>query len=219
MFTINKKIEKYKNCDILYTYFSSEEVVLLYKQCRTEQSASRQRQLMEGLLEAMIQQHYDEITVSSLCDQMQVPRKSFYRYVSSKEGALHALIDHALLDFESFTTEHSHRTASVQEEMEQCFAYWLHKKKLLDALAKSGLSGVLVNRAIGHSVFEAMSGRRFLPVEEQQAQEYITLFFVSGFMSMVIQWHHEGYPQSVQQMAQIAIRLVSQPMAPGLFNK
>ena len=191
----------------------------MYKQCRTEQSAARQRELLEGLLEAMLQQHYDEITVSSLCEQMQIPRKSFYRYFSSKEGALHALIDHALLDFESFTSVHSKSTDSIQEEMEQLFAYWLHKKKLLDALAKSGLSGVLVNRAIGHSVFESMRGRRFLPVEEQQAQEYITLFAVSGFMSMVIQWHHEGYPQTVQQMAQIAIRLVSRPMAPNLMTK
>lgn len=193
-------------------------MTLLYKQCRTEQSAARQRELIEGLLEAMNQQHYDEITVSSLCEQMRVPRKSFYRYFSSKEGALHAMIDHALLDFESFTVERTKGAATVQEEMEQLFAYWLHKKKLLDALAKSGLSGVLVNRAIGHSVFESMSRRRFLPAEEQQAQEYIVLFAVSGFMSMVIQWHHEGYPQTVQQMAQIAIRLVSRPMAPNLFT-
>ncbi len=191
----------------------------MYKQCRTEQSAARQRVLLEGLLDAMLQQHYDEITVSSLCEQMQVPRKSFYRYFSSKEGALHALIDHALLDFESFTAAHTRNIDSVQEEMEQMFAYWRHKKKLLDALAKSGLSGVLVNRAIGHSVFETMRSRRFLPVDEQQAQEYITLFAVSGFMSMVIQWHHEGYPQSVQKMAQIAIRLVTQPMAPNLITR
>lgn len=191
----------------------------MYKQCRTEQSAARQRVLMEGFLEAMLQQHYDELTVSSLCEQMQIPRKSFYRYFSSKEGALHALIDHALLDFESFTSASAKGTVSVQEEMELLFAYWLHKKRLLDALAKSGLSGVLVNRAIGHSVFETMRSRRFLPVEEQQAQEYITLFAVSGFMSMVIQWHHDGYPQTVQQMAQIAIRLVSRPMAPDLISQ
>lgn len=189
----------------------------MYKQCRTEQSAARQRELLEGLQEAMGQQHYDEITVSGLCAQMQIPRKSFYRYFSSKEGALHALIDHALLDFESFTAERLKDDGSVQKEMERFFAYWLHKKKLLDALAKSGLSGVLVNRAIGHSVLEAARDRRFLPIEEQHAQEYITLFVVSGLMSMMIQWHHDGYEQSVRQMAQIAIRLVSQPIAPSLF--
>lgn len=191
----------------------------MYKQCRTEQSATRQRALLEGMLEAMTQQHYDEITVSSLCQQLQVPRKSFYRYFSSKEGALHALIDHALLDFESFTAERGDGGKTAQEEMERLFSYWLHRKKLLDALHKSGLSGVLVNRAIGHSILETMGARRFLPPEEQHAQEYITLFAVSGLMAMVIQWHHDGYPQPPRQMAQIALRLLTQPIAADIFQQ
>ena len=77
----------------------------MYKQCRTEQSAARQRALEQGLMETMMNCHYDEITVSDLCEYMQIPRKSFYRYFSNKEGALHALIDHALMDFDSFTLE------------------------------------------------------------------------------------------------------------------
>ena len=69
----------------------------MYKMCKTEQSAARQRELEEGLLNIMLSRHYDEISVSELCDQLNVPRKSFYRYFSGKDGALHALIDHTLL--------------------------------------------------------------------------------------------------------------------------
>lgn len=187
----------------------------MYKQCRTEQSAARQRELLDGMLDIMLQQHYDEITVSGLCERMQIPRKSFYRYFSSKEGALHALIDLTLLDFESFTERRiKGGKDSVQQEMERVFSYWYHQKKLLDALERSGLSGVLVQRAIGHSIFETMRDRRFLPAEEQYAQEYAMLFAVSGMMSMVVQWHHDGYPQTVQQMAQIAIRMMVRPSMP-----
>ena len=75
----------------------------MYKLCKTEQSAQRQRQLEEGLLAAMKTKRYEEITISDLCEQMDIPRKSFYRYFSSKDGALHALIDHTLLDFEQHT--------------------------------------------------------------------------------------------------------------------
>ena len=189
----------------------------MYKQCRAEQSAARQRELMEGLLDAMTQQHFEEISVSSLCDRMQIPRKSFYRYFSSKEGALNALIDHALMDFAGFTAKNL-KGSSVEQELERIFAYWYEKRRLLDALQKSGLSGVLVTRAIGHSVFESVSNNKFLSAEEQKAREYITLFLVSGFMSMVIQWHHEGYAQSVQQMVQVAMRLISQPLAPNLYQ-
>ena len=58
----------------------------MYKLCKTEQSANRQRQLEEGLLQIMLTRHFEEVSVSELCDQLQIPRKSFYRYFSSKDG-------------------------------------------------------------------------------------------------------------------------------------
>ena len=74
----------------------------MYKLCKTERSANRQRQLEEGLLTAMETTRYDDISVSDLCEQMDIPRKSFYRYFDSKDGALQALIDHTLMEFELF---------------------------------------------------------------------------------------------------------------------
>ena len=51
----------------------------MYKLCKTEQSARRQRELEEGLLSAMKLWRYDEITISDLCEQMEIPRKAIYR--------------------------------------------------------------------------------------------------------------------------------------------
>ena len=188
----------------------------MYKQCRTEQSAARQRELLAGLQDAMNQQHYDEITVSGLCEYMQIPRKSFYRYFSSKEGALHALIDYSLLDSDSFREKWLKGSVAVQEELEQLFAYWYQKKHLLDALANSGLSGVLVQRAIGHAVEETSRDKTLTNQDQQNAQKYSTLYAVSGIMSLVIQWHHDGYPQTPKQMAKIAHGLVTRPLIPNL---
>lgn len=181
----------------------------MYKFCKNEQSSQRQRELEQGLLTMMEHRQFDEISVSDLCERMNIPRKSFYRYFSSKEGALHALIDYTLMDFDSFTENWMKSDDSTQEELERMFAYWYHKKDFLDALAKSNLSGVLVQRAIGHSTLETIQYRRFLPLEEQHAQEYCMLFAVTGLMSMVIQWHRDGYPQTPRQMAQIAMHLVT----------
>lgn len=189
----------------------------MYKQCMTEQSSSRQRQLEEGMLEAMRSKQYDEITVTDLCAHMQIPRKSFYRYFSSKEGALHALIDHCLLDFEGYAGPYflSDKRTLLQD-MERLFDYWQNQSSLLDALAKSNMSGVLVQRAISHSLSEEALPRRFLPEDERITQEYVTMFTVCGIMSMVVQWHRDGYCQSVHQMAEIAVRLVSQPLFPNV---
>ena len=186
---------------------------MMYKQCRTEQSSNRQRILEQGLLDAMIQQHYDSISVSDLCSRMGIPRKSFYRYFSGKEGALHALIDHALLDYENYPADGTGwEGRTVQQEMERTFSYWKHCSRLLDALEKSGLSGVLIERAINHSILESSIPVRILPNDNRQMRERVTGFAVCGLMAMVVHWHHGGYVESPEQMAQIAMRLVPKPL-------
>lgn len=189
----------------------------MYKLCKSEQSAIRQRQLELGLLDMMGTRRYEDITVSKLCDYLQIPRKSFYRYFSSKDGALHALIDHTMLDYEGFNVVYTNGERRTPErELQQFFQFWVEHKPLLDALAKSGMSGTLVERAMGYSVIDSMSSSRFLQDETLFARQQVMLFCISGLMSMVLSWHHEGYPQSAEQMAAIAARLVTQPLFPNL---
>lgn len=186
----------------------------MYKQCRTEQSALRQRELEQGLLEAMLRQHYDEISVSDLCDQMGIPRKSFYRYFASKDGALYALIDHALMDFDTASiAEDVTEVREAKRYMKRVFSYWMQCKPLLDALERSGMSGVLVQRAISYSM-ELDSMPHFLTTMDRQLRGYGTMYAVCGLMTMLVQWHHDGFAPEVEQMADLVIRLMSKPLFP-----
>jgi AcrR family transcriptional regulator len=189
----------------------------MYKLCKTEQSAQRQRQLEHGLLTMMLGTEYEQISVSDLCDAMQVPRKSFYRYFASKDGALYALIDHTLMEYESTTLNHTDsEQRSVQRELTQFFQFWIEKKSFLDALQKSRMSGMLVERSMNHAT--AMHGipARFLSDDHPEVRRQVILFCVSGLMSMVLSWHYESYPRSPAQMAAIATRLLSRPLFPDI---
>lgn len=185
----------------------------MYKMCKTEQSASRQRELEKGLLQAMNAHYYDEISVSDLCDQLGVPRKSFYRYFSGKDGALHALIDHTLLEYESFPNMlKPGEMRTHQKDLERFFLFWKEQKPLLDALERSGLSGILVTRSIDHALSDAGAPKRFQRQQERLAREHATQFGVCGLMSMVLSWHHRGYQPDPVQMAQIAVQLLTKPL-------
>lgn len=185
----------------------------MYKMCKTEQSAQRQRQLEQGLLKAMGSHHYDQISVSDLCEQIGIPRKSFYRYFSGKDGALHALIDHTLLEYEGFSYHSKDdEPRTYQRDLEKFFLFWRSQKPLLDALARSGLSGVLIERAIDHALSEVGSPRRYLIRQKPEFRAHATMFGVCGLMSMVVGWHHENYFQEPWQMAQIAVKLVTEPL-------
>lgn len=188
----------------------------MYKLCKTEQSASRQRALEAGLLAAMGSHHYEEISVSDLCDQLQIPRKSFYRYFSSKDGALQALLDHTLMEYETYAMVTTGEARTVQSELERFFRFWIHHKPLLDALQRSNLSGLLIERAIAYALTGVFMPRRFLPQDTRDVQEHVTAFAVCGLMSMVLSWHHNGYSQPESHMAKLAVRLVSQPLFPNV---
>lgn len=185
----------------------------MYKLCKTEQSAARQRKLEEGFLAAISTQRYDQLSVSDLCTQMDIPRKSFYRYFSSKEGALHALIDHILMDFESYCVFAPNQNRSLHRDLSRFFEFWQHQNLLLEALEKNDLAGLLIRRSIDYALSAAMP-RRFLPNEEPLMQTQIVTFAVCGLMSMVVTWHHGGYAQPVSQMADAAVRVLCQPLFP-----
>lgn len=189
----------------------------MYKLCKTERSASRQRQLENGLLKLMATQRYEDITVSDLCAYMQIPRKSFYRYFSSKDGALNALLDHTMMEYEGFNAVYidgDRRT--LEKELTQFFLFWMNQKELLDVLARNKMSGSLVERTINHISNEDLIPQRFLADDIQFVRKQVSLFCVSGLMSIVLTWHYEGFPHSAEEMASITTRLVSEPLFPNV---
>ena len=177
----------------------------MYKLCKTEQSSARQRELELGLLEMMKQQRYEDITISDLCTRLQIPRKAFYRYFSSKDGALFALLDHTMLEFLTGGLFRSY------QDLGRFFEFWYAQKSLLDVLAKSGLSGILVERATALALKERMLPRDFLP-QGVENQTIALSFAVCGMMSMVIQWHHLGFRQTPEEITRLSKMLLTKPL-------
>lgn len=188
----------------------------MYKLCKTEQSARRQTEIEEGLLEMMQLHRYEEISVSDLCQKLGIPRKSFYRYFGSKEDALYGLVDHRLMGYETqYSGIPTSEKTGITLDLNWFFEFWLRQKDLLDALERSGISGILVERAIQNSrraeIFE------FAPSDYSRAEmEMATDFIVCGIMTTVLQWHHDGYRQSPREMAETAYKMLSHPLVPDL---
>ena len=182
----------------------------MYKLCKTEQSASRQREIEQGLLQLMLTRRYEEISVSDLCEYMQIPRKSFYRYFSGKEGALYALLDHTMLEF--YEDAYQKNTNNSQlGDLDQYFVFWYDHRTLMEALEHSGLSGILVERATSLAIKERLMPG-YLRNLDPKLQEVAMAFSVCGLLSMVIQWHKQGYSVTPKEMTKIATTLLTRPL-------
>jgi len=187
----------------------------LYKLCKSEQSAARQRQLELGLLKAMLTQRYEDISISDLCDRLEIPRKSFYRYFSSKDGALAALLDHTLMEFEQSAHPYdTERGSKALGDLERFFIFWYDHRDLLDALIRNRLSGMLVERATSHALNERMMPS-YLLSKDEKSQHLALTFAICGLLSIVMQWHQSGYQEPPEQMAHVASSMLTKPLVPG----
>ena len=196
-------------------YCKEKGVKGMYKFCKTEQSFQRQRELERGLLSMMVSHRFDEISVSDLCDRMGIPRKSFYRYFSSKDGALHALLDHTIMEFYDTGSIEGLRGGTPIGDLERFFLFWKEHKKILDAVMRSNLGGMLVKRAVTLAKEEELMPS-YVREWESMLKDVAMSFVVCGLMSMVFQWHREGFRIPVERMAKAAVTMLSRPLIPTI---
>lgn len=184
----------------------------MYKICQTDQSLKRQRMLEKGLLDMMRKRRYEDISVSDLCESMQIPRKSFYRYFSSKDGALYAMIDHKMSDFFEMPQPAGNRAkGSAVGDLDLFFVFWYENKDFLDALQRSGLSGILVERVNAFALHEGHLPRKFREAPARM-QEVALSFAVCGLMSMMLNWHRRGFQISPEEMSRLAVSMLTTPL-------
>ena len=189
----------------------------MYKLCKTEQSAKRQRDIESCLFDLIKQKRYEDVTITELCEQMNMPRKAFYRYFDSKDDALYALIDHSMSDYSGFSVDRSGETVrSLTAELEEYFKFWYEKRDFLSALDRSGLMGSLIERTINYPVNDRVSMAKFLPDEDEMTREKVLKFAFSGLVYTMIGWYREGFKSSTREMAKIACRMFREPLFPSL---
>lgn len=171
----------------------------MYKICHTEESSRRQRELEQGFLKMLGSQPYARITLTELCRQLKIPRKTFYRYFPTKEDCLLALIDHTLSDCNDIALKGwDGRTALDETALLRFFRHWLEHKAFLDAIRDNHLQYLLLERTtvIVDRMKETSSFHNF-------TRDQVEYFIAQGLMATVIRWHHYGFPCSPEEMAAV----------------
>lgn len=114
--------------------------------CHTEITIQKKAQIETSLLNLMMQQSYQNITVVDICREADIPRRTFYHYFGSKEDVLESLIETLM---QQCFLEGTFDIPLSREHMEQRFAkifrFWDgENRKKLDALIKNGLESRLL---------------------------------------------------------------------------
>lgn len=184
----------------------------MYKNCSTEESATRQREIENCLLELMGTVPYAQITVGDICQKAGLSRKSFYRYFSNKDGCLHGLVDHALVASASAYMVNDTPLEDHRQMLEDYFVYWRQAAPLVGALCQNGLENVLFDRTlycIANNDLDFIKHIRYTFREDLDTQ---ILFMVCGMVGLLLKWHEYGYNKTAQEMAATVNRMLENPL-------
>ena len=165
----------------------------MYKVCKTEKSIERQKLFQTTLLTMMMKHKYQDITVTSLCKEMEIPRKTFYRYFDALEDVLLAKVDE--------TITRSFLYLEVKADLEGFFNYWKNNKHFLDILEKNGLSPLLINRIYERFEEGTEKGRGNKVVFSNKDLKYTG--YIAAIMTMLVSWHHSGMKQTPKEMSSL----------------
>lgn len=190
----------------------------MYKLCKTEDSCKRQREIEDILLKLMLEKHYDEITVSEICEKANMPRKSFYRYFDGKEGVKQALLYHTLSDFDEYNFAKKSDNQKLYEEFENLFYFWKSKRDFLEAFDKSGLIGLLVESATTYSMREFGDIEKYLSDSNSASKIIAFQFVICGLMTMTINWYRSGFVESVPNLSRTATQIITRPLFENLVR-
>ena len=179
----------------------------MYKVCHSEESSRRQRVLEQGFLKALCNQPYEKITLTDLCHQLQVPRKTFYRYFPTKADCLLALIDHTLAECNDIALKGWDGSPTLSEQVHlRFFRYWEQNRAFLDAVKANRLQHLVMDRTtvIVDSIKENKKADSF-------SRDQVEYFIAHGLMATVLRWHHFGFQSSPEEMAETFGKLLSTP--------
>ena len=155
----------------------------------------------------LLESDYDDITVSDLCRRAGLSRKIFYRLFEKKADIMYSMIDRALMEVDYFIPEESVGPG----ELHRFFAFWLHKKDLLDALLKHQNSSLLTDRAIRFAMREEGSQVRSFGADAEKGSYEAVVFYLSGIFSVLLAWHAQGYDKSIDEISTLMKDLLTTP--------
>ena len=176
------------------------------KVCTNERTTARQRWIENGLLELMQERKFEDIAVTDLCQHLELPRRSFYRYFRDLEDVLDSLMNRT---FQEMAISEASLT---MQDLEENYRFWLRQKPLLSALARNGMYGKIVEYTIQYAGEESIQTYLSQKDLAMELSREICLFVITGSASLLISWYAEGFQRTPEQMAQIAYRMLYEPL-------
>lgn len=149
------------------------------------------KKLVNAMLVTMKQYPFREITITQLCQEANLSRKTFYRLFTTKEDVLNFFFE--TLYIECFTQIQLRQIQHYWDVVQCYFDFWEERKTLLLLFQESNLLSLLFDGAYQYSfrIFEHIRSREIVN-EFSMELPYLLAYSVGGMHSMLLKWVENG---------------------------
>lgn len=175
-------------------------------------SYRRQKQIEDCLYGNLLQRPYSSVSISDLCHQLEISRKSFYNYFPDKDTCLRSIISRKLRQCSLAVTAEKPTGATLEDTIAGFLNYWKQERGLLDILVRNNLLLILMDQCIRFLQEEDTTVLEYLNTPQLQTDEFVMACYVNTQIVMVVQWHKGGYEVPLEEMVRKYKRLIYEPL-------
>lgn len=172
----------------------------------------RQKQIEECLFENLLLRPYPSVSISDLCHQLGISRKSFYNYFPDKDSCFRAIISRKIHNCILHMTTDLPENAASEEIIAAYLSYWKEEKGLFDIITRNNLLYLLMDQCISFLRDEDQSILPFLDTPQLQADSYVLSAFVSVQITLILQWYFLNFSTPLEEMVRTYQRTIYQPL-------
>ena len=172
----------------------------------------RQRQIEDCLFENLQQRPYPSVSISDLCHQLGISRKSFYNYFPDKDSCFRSFISRKLETCIYRLTMELPENPSEEDVVALYLSYWKGEKALFDIIVRNNLLSMLMDQCIHFLRVEDQSILPFLDTPRLKADDFVLAGFVSVQITLIMQWYLQNFSSPLEEMVRTYLRLVYQPL-------
>ncbi|MBO7251945.1 MAG: TetR/AcrR family transcriptional regulator [Oscillospiraceae bacterium] len=172
----------------------------------------RQKQIEECLFDNLLQRPYPSVSISDLCHQLGISRKSFYNYFPDKDSCFRAIISRKIHTCILRLSTELPEKATDEEVIAFYLSYWKEEKGLFDIITRNNLLYLLMDQCISFLRDEDQSILPFLDTPQLQSDSYVLSAFVSVQITLILQWYFQNFSTPLEEMVRTYQRIVYQPL-------
>lgn len=177
----------------------------------TSTAYRRQKQIEDCLYHNLLQRPYTSVSISDLCHQMEISRKSFYNYYPDKDSCFRSLINRKLRQCILKLTSVSE--GSCREEIIIAFLdFWKEQRNLLDIIVRNNLLYMVIDQCILFLRNEDRSILELLNTPQLQNDEYVLSVFVTANITLILHWYLKGFDVPSEEMVPKYLRIIYAPL-------